>query len=79
MAEGIELAGVGLLVVFLFLGALVLSVRALGWFFEAFGGPELFPEAESRTPRTPGLRPVDSAQVAAIAAATVAHIRDRTR
>jgi Na+-transporting methylmalonyl-CoA/oxaloacetate decarboxylase gamma subunit len=36
MGYGLEIAVVGLVVVFAFLGTLVLSIQALGWFFRRF-------------------------------------------
>lgn len=74
MGVGLQVAVVGVTVVFTFLAALVLSVHALGWFFRKFG--HRFPDPPARTAGGPGRREPATAQIAAIVASIEAH---RTR
>jgi len=71
MGVGLEVAVVGVAVVFTFLAALVLSVHALGWFFRRFG--HRFPEPPARTGGGSGRREPATAQIAAILASIEAH------
>lgn len=72
MGVGLEVAVVGLAVVFTFLTALVLSVHALGWFFRHWGGR--LPDSGARPPGGPG-GPAGSgtARIAAVVAAVELH------
>jgi len=66
MGVGLEVAVVGVTVVFTFLAALVLSVHALGWFFRTFG--HRFPDPSARMGGGSGRREPSTAQIAAIVA-----------
>lgn len=73
MVEGLQLALIGIAVVFAFLAALVLAMQALGWCFRTYG--HLLPEADAKgRPQTPGL---ETLRIAAAVAAIEAHRRRR--
>jgi sodium pump decarboxylase gamma subunit len=66
MGYGIEIAVVGLAVVFTFLTALVLSVQGLGWFFRRFG--DHFPDPATRPAAAAAGRGPSTAHIAAVVA-----------
>jgi len=73
MGYGIEIAVVGLAVVFTFLTALVLSVQGLGWFIRTFG--DYFPDPATRTPASGPGRGPSTAHIAAVIAVLEARRR----
>jgi sodium pump decarboxylase gamma subunit len=76
MAYGLEVAVMGVAVVFAFLTALVLSIELLGRFFRIYERrfPESAPRSSGRTsPRGPAASGPQSLHIAAIVAAIEAH------